>query len=205
MATESAPTRDYAQRLWQLPTFLVGLAAIWGLWHSGDRLRPSLADRYERAMQALRPAVDRSPPDVDQVQAALRKVPKADPPANLASKVRFLTGSAYGALADATTSSAESAELWAQAQRDLESVRMEELPAADHRKLQYRLAQTWYHTPGTPPRRTIAALTNSVSAADDAAEGHRMLADLHQKTNPPNDPAARDNLQNFLQARVRPV
>jgi len=198
MATESAPNRDYTRRLWQLPTFLVGLAAMWALWHSGDRLRPSLADRYERAMQALRPAVDRSPPDVDQVQAALRKVPKEDPPANLAAKVRFLTGSAYVALAEATTSSAESADWWTQAQRDLESVAMEELPSADHKKLQYRLARAWYYTPNTDPRRTIAALTNSLSAADDPAEGHRLLADLYLKTNPPREDQARDSLQNFL-------
>ena len=168
MATESAPNRDYTRRLWQLPTFLVGLAAIWALWHSGDRLRPSLADRYERAIQALRPAVDRSPPDVDQVQAALRKVPKEDPPANLAAKVRFLTGSAYVALAEATTSSAESADWWTQARRDLESVAMEELPSADHKKLQYCRGPGI--TPRTPIQPTIAR-HQLLAAADDPARG----------------------------------
>ena len=77
MATDPAARPDYARRLWQLPTFLVGLACLWAVWQRGDRLRPSLADRYDRALQALRPAVDRSPPDVDQVQAALRKLPDA--------------------------------------------------------------------------------------------------------------------------------
>ena len=53
MATDPA-----AGRLWQLPTFLVGLAALFALYHAGDRLRPSTTERYERALQALRPADD---------------------------------------------------------------------------------------------------------------------------------------------------
>ena len=198
MATESAPPREYARRLWQLPTFLVGLAALWVLWHSGDRLRPSLADRYDRAIQALRPAVDRWPPDVDQVQAALRKLPREDPPPALAPKVRYLTGSAYVALAENTASSAEAAEWWLLARRDLESVPLTELPDPDKKKLQYRLARAWYHAPDSDPQRTATALATYLSAGDDPAEGHRLLADLHLKANPPREPQARDSLQNFL-------
>src|SRR3954451_23859542 len=98
MATDPAPA---PRRLWQLPTFLVGLGALVALWYGGDRIRPSVAERYEKALGALRPAVDRWPPDPDQVRAALRKVPDADPPADLLPRVKYLTGSAYVALADA--------------------------------------------------------------------------------------------------------
>jgi len=198
MATESAPPRDYARRLWQLPTFLVGLAALWALWQSGDRLRPSVAERYERAIQALRPAVDRWPPDVDQVQAALRKLPRQEPPPGMAAKVRYLTGSAYVALAESTSSSGEAVEWWTLARRDLESVPLADLPDPDKKKLQYRLARAWYHTPGSDPARTATALATYLSAGDDPAEGHRLLADLHLKANPPHEREGRDSLQNFL-------
>jgi TolA-binding protein len=198
MATDSAPPREYARRLWQLPTFLVGLAALWVLWEAGDRLRPSVADRYQRAIDALRPAVDRWPPDPDQVQAALRKLPREAPPPKLEAKVRYLTGSAYVALAESTTSSAEASEWWAQARCDLEAARLADLPAPDQKKLQYRLARAWYHTPDSDPNQTVVALTKYLSAGDDPAEGYRLLADLHLKANPPREPQARDSLENFL-------
>jgi TolA-binding protein len=193
MATDSAP-----RRLWQVPTFLVGLAAMLAAWHYADRLRPSLAQRYEKALLVLRPAVDRWPPDPDQVRAALRKVPDAEPPADVATRAKYLTGSAYVALAESTTSKTEAEEWWALARRDLEAVDDASLPPPDQKKLRYRLARTWYHTSDTDPGRTINALTKYASAGDDPSEGHRMLAELHLKSTPPNEPAARDALQNFL-------
>jgi ribosomal protein S19E (S16A) len=193
MATDSAP-----RRLWQIPTFLCGLAAVWVAWHYADRLRPSLAQRYEKALMVLRPAVDRWPPDADQVRAALRKLPDAEPPADLAPRAKYLTGSAYVALAESTTSKAEAEEYWALARRDLESIDDSSLPPPDQKKLRYRLARAWYYSPGADANRTIEALTKYASAGDDPSEGHRMLAELHLKSTPPNEPAARDALQNFL-------
>jgi hypothetical protein len=198
MATDPAARPEYARRLWQLPTFLVGLACLWAVWERGDRLRPTLADRFDRAIQALRPAVDRSPPDVDQIQAALRKLPDADPPPAKAAQVRYLTGSAYVALAESTTAAAEADEWWAKARRELEAAADQDLPAKDQKKLRYRLARTWAHSPGTDPARTVDALTKYLSAGDDPAEGYRLLAELYLKATPPDEPSARDSLQNFL-------
>src|SRR5262245_65533272 len=121
MATDLAARPEYARRFWQLPTFLTGFACLWAVWQRGDRLRPTLADRYDRAILALRPAVDRWPPDVDQIQAALRKLPDADPPPKKLTQVRYLTGSAYVALAESTTSAAEAEEWWAKARQELEA------------------------------------------------------------------------------------
>jgi Tetratricopeptide repeat len=198
MATETAPPRDFTRRLWQLPTFLVGLASVYAVWHAGDRLRPSVADRYQRAIQALRPAVDRSPADVDQIQDALRKLPAEEPPPDKAGLVRYLTGSAFVALAESTTSPAEATDFWATARRDLEAVNDNDLPLADQKKLSYRLARAWYHSPGTDPARTVDALTKNLTAGDDPSEGYRMLADLYLKAIPPDETKARDSLQNFL-------
>ncbi len=199
MATDPAVSRDRTHRLWQVPTFLVGLAGLFALWHSGERLRPSVPEQYRRALVTLRPAVDRWPPDVDRIQAALRRMPKADPPADLAIPVKYALGSAYVALAEATTSSAEATEFWALALKHLEALADEPtVPEADQKKLRYRLARAWANTPGTDPQRTIEALTQYLPAGDDPAEGHRLLADLHLAATPPNEPLARDNLREFL-------
>ena len=118
---------------------------------TGPGSAPSVADRFDRAVQALRPAVDRWPPDVDQVQAALRKLPPGDPPPEKAAQVRYLTGSAYVALAEAAPASPEAAEWWALALRDLEAVPPKALPLNDQKKLDYRLARTLVpHAGGRP-------------------------------------------------------
>src|SRR5262245_23682700 len=120
MATDPAPPRDRTRRLWQVPTFLVGLAALVALWHSGSRLRPSIPEQYKRALLALKPVVDRSPPDVDQIQSALRRMPAADPPPELLTLVRYLVGSAHVALAEANPGGPETADHWATARQNLE-------------------------------------------------------------------------------------
>ena len=196
MATDPAQPR----RLWQLPTFLVGLAALVALWHHGARLRPSAAERFDRAVYALRPAVDRFPPDIDQVQAALRKLPPGDPPPDKAAHVRYLTGSAYVALAEAAApNSPEAADYWALALRDLEAVPAKDLHANDQKKLQYRLARTWFHTPGTDPKRTIEALTLGVQSGEDPAEGYQLLARLYRDGPTQHEAGERDSLRNYLQ------
>ena len=197
MATDPAPPAP-PRRLWQLPTFLVGLAALVALWNYGPRLRPSVADRFDRAVQALRPAVDRWPPDVDQVQAALRKLPPGDPPPEKAAQVRYLTGSAYVALAEAAPASPEAAEWWALALRDLEAVPAKGLPVSDQKKLDYRLARTWFHTPGADRTRTIEALTQSVQGGDDPAEGFQLLARLYHDGPTRDEAKERDSLRNYL-------
>jgi tetratricopeptide (TPR) repeat protein len=195
MATDTAAA---PRRLWQLPTFLVGLGALLALWHAGDRIRPSVGDRYKRAMQALRPAVDRWPADPDQIRAALRKVPDEEPPADIAPQVKYLTGSAYVALAETTNSPSEADEFWALARRDLEAAADHDLPVPDQKKLRYRLARTWANTPGTDPNRTIDALVRYISAGDDPSEGYRLLARLSLAKSPPDEVGGRDALQNFL-------
>src|SRR5262245_19442215 len=198
MATDPAvPPGDRTNRLWQVPTFLVGFTALYILSHSGDKLRPSVGDRYERSLHALRPAVDRWPPDIDRIHAALRKVPAETPPAELAPQAHYLIGSALVALAESTTSDAEASEWWARARQELEAAADRELPAQDQKKLRYRLARTWANT-GADPNHTIEFLTSYLSAGDDPAEGHRLLADLYLKVAPPNEAKARDSLRNFL-------
>ena len=118
--------------------------------------------------------------------------------AELAAQVRFLTGSAYVALAETTTSPTEAAEWWQSARQNLEAADIKSLPGVDLLKYQFRLARTWANSPGTDPNRTIEAMAASLSAGDDPAEGYRLLADLYAKLSPPDEVKARDSLRNFL-------
>ena len=199
MATDPAPPRDRTRRLWQVPTFLVGLAALVALWHAGNRLRPSVPEQYKRALLALKPAVDRAPADVDQIGAALRRLPAADPPPELLTVTRYMVGSAHVALAEANPGGPEAADHWATARKNLEPAAADEsLPPAELKKLRFRLGRVWANTPGTDPARTVEALTRYMPDADNPAEGHRLLAELHLAATPPNEALARDNLREFL-------
>jgi tetratricopeptide (TPR) repeat protein len=194
MATDPAPPR----RLWQFPTFLLGIAALWAMWTYGHRLRPSVADRFDRAVSALRPPLDRWPPDIDLVQAALRKLPEGDPPADKANAVHYLVGSAYVALAEAAGSDADAAESWVLAKTHLEAVTVKDMPVNDQKKLKYRLARVWYHTPGTDRKKVIEALTQSAQGGDDPSEGFQLLAKLYHDEPTRDEARERDALRNYL-------
>ena len=216
MATDPAPPRDRTRSLWQVPTFLVGLAALVALWHAGDRLRPSVGEQYKRTLLALKPAVDRSPADVDQINSVLRRLPAADPPPEMLTVTRYMVGSAHVALAEANPAGPEAADHWATARKNLESAADaveqwantprspgvpapdDPLPPADVKKLRYRLGRVWANSPGTDPARTIETLTKYLPDGDNPAEGHRLLVELHLASTPPNEALARDNLREFL-------
>ncbi len=200
MATDPASTTTPTspRRLWQLPTFLLGIAALVAMWHGGYRLRPSTAERFDRATAALRSSMERWPPDVDQVQAALRRLPDGEPPADKATVVHYLAGSAYVALAEAASSPAAAADSWALAQTHLEAVSTKDLLLPDQKKALYRLARTWYHTPGFDRQKTIEALSHSLLGGDDPSDGYRMLAQLYHDAPTADEVKERDSLKNYL-------
>lgn len=197
MATDPAPAAP-SRRLWQLPTFVIGACALWAMWNHGDRLRPSVADRFESAVAALRPAVDRCPADLDQVQAALRMLPAGEPPPERAAQVRYLTGSGYVALAEAAGSDAEAAELWAVARKNLEAVPLKDLHVNDLKKLKDRLARAWFHAPDIDPNQKVTALAEGVRGAEDPSEGYQLLARLYRDGPTRDEAKERDSLQSYL-------
>ncbi|HEX3150459.1 MAG TPA: hypothetical protein VHR66_20440 [Gemmataceae bacterium] len=198
MATDPAPIASPPRRLWQIPTFLVGVAALVAMWHAGHRFRPSTSERFNRASVALRSSLERWPPDVDQVQAALRKLPEGEPPADKATLVHYLVGSAYVALAEAASSPTAAAESWELARTHLEAVSTKDLLLPDQKKARYRLARAWYNTPGFDRQKTVEALSQSLLGGDDPSEGYRMLAQIFRDPPTANEAKERDSLKNFL-------
>lgn len=201
MATESAPlaTPVLPRSLWQLPAFLIGLSMLFGLWNYGDRLRPSVHERYQRSLDGLKLLLDRWPPDADQLQAALRRLPKQETPPEFADRLHYYMGSAYVALAESTASDDEAAAWWKLAKSNLEAIpEGAKLQDPDLKKIKYRLARTWANTPDMPPRQVIEALKKSVGAGDDTAEGYRLLAEFYRKLTPSEEANERNSWRDYL-------
>ena len=152
-------------------------------------------------MNALRQAVDKPPVDTSQVQNLLRRVQGIDPPPNLESQSPFVIGSALAVIAESIPDSADAEEQWATARKLLEGVGGKGLSDADKSRLEFRLAKTWAHT-GEPIPTVIGALVKSINCGDDVSEGHRLLAELYLKVEPPESKKARDSLKEYLAAVI---
>lgn len=197
MATDQASTLSSPRNLWQVPLFLLGLGAVLLIVFAGEKLRPSLTDRFNRQINLLRIAYEKNPPNLMQIQAALRAMPIGEPPDEIATRVYFHLGCAYVVLAEESHSN-ESAEWWSLARQRFERVKPTELNDTDRPRYFYRLAKTWAYSSDISIEKAIEALTSSVRSADDPAEGYRLLNELYLKTNPPDPLKAKEALKNYL-------
>jgi tetratricopeptide (TPR) repeat protein len=192
-----------SRQLWQVPTFLLGAAALAAVWFGKPYLLPSTEQIYERDLTSLRQALDKSPVDAAQVQTLLRKVHGIEPPPRLKKDAMYVVGSAIVILAETSTIPEEAAEQWRMARELLEAAQAQGVAEDDKARLQFRLAKTWART-GEPPRKIIDALNASLRCGDDPADGCRVLAELYLKLQPPETRNARDKLKEYL-ANVLPA
>ena len=199
MATDSAPP---SRNLWQLPTFLMGIAALAGVWYGRPYWQQTPAQRYESDLTSLRQALEKVPVDAGQVQSLLRKVHGVEPPASLKKQAPYVIGSALVVIAESTSNPEEAQEQWKAARKLLETAQEMGLADVDRSRYQYRLAKTWAHT-GEPVEKVIESLAKTLNCGDDASEGNRTLAELYLKLEPPEKAKARDCLKEYL-AQVLP-
>src|SRR5688572_3399987 len=96
MATDTA-RRNY----WQLPTFVLGIAAAIAAVAAFPPQPPSAADRLSWQLDELRQALDRRPTDLPAVEALLPQVAAAEQSPDAGPLAHFLAGSAHLALAEA--------------------------------------------------------------------------------------------------------
>lgn len=194
MATESAPP---SRNLWQLPVFLLGIAALAAVWFGRPYWNLTPAQRYERDLTELKQTLDKVPVDASQVQSLLRKVQSTAPPPHLSKQLPYIVGSATVIIAEATASPEEADEQWWAARKLLEEAEKTGVPDNDRSRLRFRLAKTWART-GEPPVKAIEAIAGSLNCGDDASEGNRTLAELYLKLDPPDSKKARDCLKEYL-------
>lgn len=200
MATEHAQTatsqalltdhrRLPLRRLWQVPLFCAGIAALVTMGIIRPFRHEDGLHRTDRDLRAAFEALEQAKPELDRAQAIAENVlARPDCSARQTGEARYLLGSVYGRRALAARGPAP--ELWKKARGYLEDA--ESLGVSDeHRpRLTYRLAQAWFQT-GGDPQRIVDYLSRSLDqGADDLATGYGMLAQAFLRFQPPGIEAA---------------
>lgn len=197
MATDSA-RRNY----WQLPTFVLGVAAAIAAVAAFPPQPPSAADRLKCQLDELRQALDRKPVDpsavealLPQAAAAAEQVPDAAPLAH------YLAGSAQLALAEAAPAEADR---WAAAADLLGRVEPGQLAdPADRKRLTYRKAKALAAVGSGDPAALLPALLDLPPGADPEGERRRLIADVALRATPPDLERAREELTSYLTGPAR--
>ncbi|HEV3083495.1 MAG TPA: tetratricopeptide repeat protein [Gemmataceae bacterium] len=195
MATDNKSTRPSLSptavspipgQLWQVPTFVLGVLAILGVWLSRPLWYDSDVRSVQRSLSEARRTLENPAPPPNDLAALLTNVlVKIDRLPARRAEAHFLLGWAYARLAGPVTAT-HTTELWRQAREQLELAERFVVADADNSLLQYLLGKAWYQT-GAEPQRIIAYLLSSIdAAADDRAEGYEMLTQAYLRLPQPD-------------------
>lgn len=201
MATDTADAPTL-RRLWQMPTFLLGLAAFAAVWqgwlpvHAPD---PSVA--FRRELAALRAASEKLTPDAGELEDALKKVARTvDAYPEFAAPAHLALGGGYVRLAEMTPAPDLARGHWQLARQHFEQVRPEQLPdPADQPRLAFRFAKARAAVgPPAGEMTGIVHLLNTAPVGEDAGEARRLAAELLLRIDPPAYKSARDLMAAYV-------
>jgi hypothetical protein len=189
MATE--PARRRLRHIWQLPTFALGLTAVWAA-ATYVTPTPNTAARLNDRVETLATLLERSPTDLAEIEKQVK--PLAESAAST-PKTHFTMGSAYSALASARP--ADSADLWKLALQHFDRVDANALAPQDAARMQFRRAKAQASIARGEPLPLIAALM-SPPPGEDTREVPRLIAECALRQTPPDLTRARDELTHYL-------
>jgi hypothetical protein len=199
MSTESVPMSSRtARNLWQIPTFLIGIAALFGVWYARPYLQPSAAQRFQKDLNAIRQVLEKTPQDRKQLLSLLHRIDSPNAPRELLGQTQFLLGSVHINLAETSENESEATDHWQAARMYLEAAQVGNLSENDTQQLTFRLGKTWANIGDVEPPKVIEILSKSLTKADDPADGYRLLAEQHLKNQPPDPRKARDSYREYL-------
>ncbi|MDB5306088.1 MAG: hypothetical protein JWO38_290 [Gemmataceae bacterium] len=212
MATATAPplrpakTRpDPSRRVWQVPVFLLGVAAFlaaWGGWLPLGPRDPAAA--FTRDVAALRAAAEQLTPDLNELKAHLNRVAGATESfPESAPAAHFALGSGYVRLAELTADPAEARNYWVLAKQHFAAVQPDQLPdPVDPPRLAYRGAKARAANlpPNTPPTEIRLTREFLISApfGDESGDGYRLAAELSLRLVPPELEPAQKWLARYI-------
>jgi tetratricopeptide (TPR) repeat protein len=186
------------RQLWQVPTFLAGLLAVASACAALPLHKENPLSEMDRDIAAIRHVLEKPQASVAPVLDLAQDVLKCtDQELGQAGEAHFLLGSVLQRLADQSPA-ARAATLRDQAFFHLEQAEKQGVPATDRPSLNYRLGKAWFQK-NKDPDQVVAYLAHSVAeAADDPAEGYRMLAQAYMRLPVPNlDAALSANMKLF--------
>jgi tetratricopeptide (TPR) repeat protein len=191
-STPDAPgsARPPLRHLWQVPAFLAGLLLVAGVVAAIPlRHGPRPAD-MDRDVAAIRRALAEPGSAVEEVLTLAEKVlARTDHEPARAGEAHFLLGSVYQRLADQGPA-ARVALLRQKAVSHLEQAEKLGVPPKDQAKLPYRLGKAWLLAEHNGPKATDYLARSVETAADDPAEGYRLLAQAYMRLPTPDLNAA---------------
>lgn len=182
---------DSTRHLWQLPTFLLGLAAFLGVYQGWLPIGAAHStNTFESNLSDLRVLIAKPNPDVAELRSQLKQVatqmdgyPQSGPAGH------FALGSGYVRLAERTPDPTEAQSAWALAKQHFDRVKADQLPdPVDGVRLAYRGA------------KARAAIPNGVTQAEApltvqllmkpppeevTGDAQRLVGELCLRNNPP--------------------
>ncbi len=178
-------------RLWQLPFFLLALAAfLYVFWQRPLQHHDSGSRQFDRELAYIRTLLTRSETDVP---TALKLAERAHEQVvhfpDRTGEVAFLLGSAHLRQAELIHDSPRAREHLTQARKQLELASTETVPENDRARSQYRLARSYYLLEESPDR-VVQLLSAVVEKADSPAEGYQMLSRAYLRLPQPDLRAA---------------
>jgi tetratricopeptide (TPR) repeat protein len=178
------------RQLWQVPAFLTGVLAVLGVVASIPYLHEPGLRLLDHDLAAIRKALDRpGAPGEDVLARAERALARTEQNPERVGEAHFLLGSVQERLADQAPA-ARAALDRQKALAHLEQAEKLGVPPGDRLKLTYRLGKVSAQI-GQDPARVIEYLSRSIApAADDPAQGYRLLAQAYLDLPAPNLEAA---------------
>ena len=204
MATETAAAPTL-RRLWQMPTFLLGVAAFAAVWQGWVPVaRPDATAGFRRDLASLKAASEKLTPDAGELEELLKKVAVASAAyPELAPQSHLALGSGYTRLAEITPGSEPARGHWLLARQHFDQIRPEQLTdPADPQRLAYRAAKARAATlPANAPGNELTALVHLLNAApigEDLGDARRLSAEVLLRIDPPALKPARDQLAAYV-------
>lgn len=184
--------------LWPWPMFLLGIAALVGVWYGRPYLRINPAERVQRDLKEMRTIVERQPAEIDRAETLGRRILELGDPhpyPHLVGEAHFLMGCICARRADDPVNS-NVAESWENARAHFEAAEKAGVTEGDAAHLSYGLAKAWHHLK-IEPEQVIARLLIAEDP-EDRAEKWQLLAEAYLRLPTPN-------LQAALEARKQQI
>lgn len=211
MATATAPppqpprTRpDPTRRLWQVPTFLLGVTAFVCAWQGWLPLAArDPAAGFLKDLATLKSAGERLPADVNELKAHIGRVAAtAESFPEHTTAIHYALGSAYIRLAEVTANPEEAAGWWEMARQHFAHLKPGQFDSGEQPRYTFRSTKlrAAFLPPNTPPAeidlmRHILVYT---PVGEEAGESQRLAAELALRLNPPDLRKAKEALAAYV-------
>jgi len=196
---------DPTRRLWQVPTFLLGVAVFLGAYQGWLPLGArDLHGGYRQDVASLQSLVSKPNPDLGDLRTQLTRVASGiDSYPEHGTIAHFTLGTGYMRLAELTADPADALASWTLAKQHFEAVKPEQLPdPLDAPRLAYRFAKARAAVPATNLSTAeldlVRKLLLTVPQAEPSGEGHRLAGEIGLRLTPPDLNQARGSFTAYI-------